>query len=160
MDITPTAIGRASLGDQAATCVELCKRWLQKCPDDITVIHEYASILYKMARYDEAIRIYSDAMVRFDDERWAFHNQLGHLFAYRGDLREAERSYQYAIDEDPEADRSYILVAEVRARQGARRSLPPFSGDWASCQAGMATARRGAWHCGPAGDERRTGLRV
>ena len=121
MNFNVTTIRSAYSGDQAASCVVLCERWLQDHPDDLGVICDYASMLYQMARYDDAVRIYNNAIQRFEDERWALHNQLGHLFQYRGDLSEAERCYQKAIDEDPEEDISYIFVSEVRARQGRLR---------------------------------------
>ena len=104
--------------DQAATCVLLCRQWLLDHPNDLFVIHDYATMLYKMTRYDEAIAVYDDALKRFPDGRWGIYNQLGNLHRYRGALAEAEKAYQKAIDTDPVEAASYIFLGGVQARQG------------------------------------------
>lgn len=117
-DKTPGMIRRASGNDQAATTVLLAARWLQAHPDDLPVIHAYAEMLYLMTRYEEAIRVYLDAIERFEDQRWGLYNRLGQLHRYRGDFAEAERWYQKAIDEDPDEAGSYVFLGAVQARQG------------------------------------------
>jgi tetratricopeptide (TPR) repeat protein len=115
---TSGMIRMAYRNDQAATTVLLASRWLQAHPGDLGVIYDYAEMLYKMTRYEEAIRIYLDAIERFDDERWGLYNQLGHLHRYRGDFAVAELWYQKAIDEDPDEVASYVFLGAVQARQG------------------------------------------
>lgn len=112
------AIREAYDNDQAATCVLLCERWLRKNPDDLWVIHDYATMLYKMTRFDEAIAVYNDALARFPEDRWGIYNQLGHLHRYRGSFLDAENAYQQAIDADPDEAASYIFLGAVQARQG------------------------------------------
>ena len=45
-----------------------------------------AESLYQMARYEESLQIYNEAIVRFPDDRWGIYNQIGHLYRYRGEL--------------------------------------------------------------------------
>jgi tetratricopeptide (TPR) repeat protein len=117
-DETYEMIGVAFGNDQAATTVLLASRWLQAHPDDLWVIHKYAEMLYKMTRYEEAIRVYLDAIDRFEDGRWGLYNQLGHLHLYRGDFAVAELWYKKAVDEDPDEVASYVFLGAVQARQG------------------------------------------
>ncbi|QEL14570.1 tetratricopeptide repeat protein [Limnoglobus roseus] len=112
------AIRLAMHKDQAATTVALASRWLQTHPDDLTVIYDYAEMLYHMARYDEAIRVYRDAIDRFPTKRWALYNQMGHLHRYRGELAISEQWYQKAIAEDTDEAASFIFQGAVQARQG------------------------------------------
>jgi tetratricopeptide (TPR) repeat protein len=120
-DQAPSMIHVACRNNQAATAVLLASRWLQAHPDDLGVIHDYAEMLYHMARYDEAIRVYLDAIERFEDERWGLYNQMGHLYRYRGDLAVAELWYRKAIDEEPGEAASYIFLGAAQARQGKLR---------------------------------------
>jgi tetratricopeptide (TPR) repeat protein len=115
---TPGMIRAAHRNDMSATTVLLAARWLQTHPDDLDVIHDYAEMLYKMTRYEEAIRVYLDALARFPDDRWGLFNQLGHLYRYRGDFAVAEWWYQKAVDEDPDEVASYVFLGAVQARQG------------------------------------------
>ena len=104
--------------DYAATTVLLAERWLRDHPDDLGVIYDYAMMLYQMARYDEAIRVYMDAIERFPDDRWGLYNGLGNLYRYRGDFSVAELWYQKAVDENPDEATSYVFLGAVQARQG------------------------------------------
>ncbi len=115
---TEEMISLAFRNDQAATTVVLASRWLETHPDDLWVIHKYAEMLYKMTRYEEAIRVYLDAIEQFEEWRWGIYNQLGHLYRYRGDLKIAEEWYQKAIDEDPDEGASYVFLGACQARQG------------------------------------------
>jgi tetratricopeptide (TPR) repeat protein len=103
---------------QAATTVLLAERWLRTHPDDLGIIHDYAEMLYKMTRYEEAVRVYVDAIERFPDGRWGLYNKLGDLYRYRGDFALAEQWYQKAVEERPEEVASYVFVGAVQARQG------------------------------------------
>jgi len=116
--ITPKHIREAYNNNQAATCVLLCEHWLRDHPDDLAVIHEYATMLYEMTRFDEAIAVYNDALERFPEDRWGIYNQLGHLHQYRGAMIDAECAYQEAINDNPEEATSYIFLGAVQARQG------------------------------------------
>jgi tetratricopeptide (TPR) repeat protein len=117
-DETREMIRVAYSNDQAATTVLLASRWLQAHPNDLGAIHSYAEMLYQMTRYEEAIRVYLDAIERFEDGRWGLYNQLGHLHRYRGDFAVAELWYQKAVDEDPDEVASYVFLGAVQARQG------------------------------------------
>jgi tetratricopeptide (TPR) repeat protein len=117
-DQTRGMIRVAYRNDQAATTVLLASRWLQAHPADLGVIHDYATMLYQMTRYEEAIRVYLDAIERFEDGRWGLYNQMGHLHRYRGDFAVAELWYQKAVDEDPGEVASYVFLGAVQARQG------------------------------------------
>jgi tetratricopeptide (TPR) repeat protein len=112
------AIAHAVQNNQAATCVYLAERWLREHPDDLWVTHTYAEILYKMTRYDEAIRVYTDAIERFGSHRWSIYLALGDLFRYRGNFSEAEHWYRKAVEEDSKNATSLILLGSVQARQG------------------------------------------
>ncbi len=111
-------IQQAYRNDQAATCVLLAEQWLRDNPDDLWVIFKYASMLYQMTRYAEAIRVLEDAIEQFPDHRWGLFNTLGGLHRYRGDFPEAEKWFQRAIDEDPDEATSYIFLGAVQALQG------------------------------------------
>jgi tetratricopeptide (TPR) repeat protein len=113
-----TKLKDAYRNDHAATCVMLAQQWLQAHPDDLPVIHNYAEMLYKLTRYEEAIRIYHEAIERFANDRYHLFLQLGQLYRYRGDFAEAEAWYQKAIYEDIEEATGYIFLGCVQARQG------------------------------------------
>ena len=104
--------------DQAATVITLAPLWLEKNPDDVLVIYNYAEMLYKMTRFDEAQRLLLDAIDRFEEARWTFYSQLGSLFRYRGNLPSAEQWYQKAIEERPDDAGGYVFKGAVQARQG------------------------------------------
>ena len=117
-DKTHGMIRMAYRNDQAATTVLLASRWLKAHPDDLGVIHDYAEMLYKMTRYEEAIRVCLDAIERFEDDRWGLYIKMGQLHRYRGDFAVAELWYQKAVDEDPDQVGSYVFLGAVQARQG------------------------------------------
>jgi tetratricopeptide (TPR) repeat protein len=118
VEVTRDAIRSASLNGDAATCVFLAGRWLRDHPDDLDVIHDFATMLYKLMRYDEAMRVYLDAIERFPDSRWGLYNQVGRLHDFRGDYSIAELWYRKAIAEDPDESASYIFLGATQAQQG------------------------------------------
>ena len=81
---------------------------------------DYGEMLYKLTRYEDAIRVYEDALSRVADEdaRWAIYNQLGHLYQYWGRPADAEPWFRKAIEADPEVTTSYIFLGACQARQG------------------------------------------
>lgn len=96
--VTDKAIGmiaRAFEKEQAATTTLLAARFLAENPDNdsIEVIDNYGEMLYQMMRYDEAIRVYLEAIERFPDSRWQLFNQMGNLHYHRGDFPTAELWY-------------------------------------------------------------------
>jgi tetratricopeptide (TPR) repeat protein len=130
------AIAHASQNDHAATCVFLAERWLRDHPDDLWVIHKYAEMLYLMTRYDEAVRVYTDAIEKFGDHRWGIYNQLGHLFRYRGDFPQAEHWYRKAAEEDPDEASSLIFLGSTQARQGNLKAAEVSHRKATTCSAG------------------------
>ncbi len=118
--VTREMIRDAHRNDRAATTVLLAPRWLRDHPDDLTILFDYAEMLYQMTRYEEAVRVYEDALQRFEDAsvHWAIFNQLGHLYQYQGNFAEAERWFQKAIEIDPDEATSYIFLGAAQAREG------------------------------------------
>lgn len=114
------AIRSAYKNNDAATCVLLTERWLRDYPDDLNVTHFHAEMLCKLMRYDEAIRIYLDAIERFtdSDDLWGLYNQVGRLYDHRGDHATGECWYQKAIREDPDESWSYVSLGLSQALQG------------------------------------------
>jgi tetratricopeptide (TPR) repeat protein len=137
LKITQEAVRVAFQKDYAATCVLVAARWLRNHPDDLYVIHTYAEMLYKMARYEQAIFVYLDAIERFKDERWALYNQMGNLYRYRGDFASAEPWYQKAIDEDVDEAASYIFLGGVQARQGKLKEAEETHRKATQCSEGL-----------------------
>jgi tetratricopeptide (TPR) repeat protein len=117
---TKSLIHTADRNNQAATVILLAKRWLQTNPDDFSILLTYAENLYMMTRYEEAIRIYKEALARFpaEGERWVICNQLGRMYQYWGRPAEAEPWFRQAIDEDPEEIGAYVFLGACQARQG------------------------------------------
>jgi Tfp pilus assembly protein PilF len=118
MIVTQDDIADACRKFHAATCVVLAERWLQDHPHDLWAMHKHAEMLYKMTRYDEAIRVYTQAIERFPDEKWGIYNQLGHLFRYRGEFPEAEKWYRLATELNLDDATSLIFLGSIQARQG------------------------------------------
>ncbi len=112
------AITYASRNDQAATFVYLAERWLRDHPNDVWVTLEYAEMLYKLTRYDEAIGVYTAAIDRFQDHRWLIYNKLGQLYRDRGSFSDSEHWHRKATEEDPNDAGSFIFLGAVQARQG------------------------------------------
>ena len=131
------ALRSAKRNYHAASCVLLAERYLQDHPDHLWTIHIYAEMLYKMARYEEAIRIYIDAIERFEDDRWGLYNQMGHLYRYRGDFAGAELWYQKAIDEDDDEAASYIFLGGAQARQGKLKEAEETHRKATQCSEGL-----------------------
>ncbi len=136
-DKTYAMIELAFRNDQAATTVLLAPRWLKAHPDDIWVTFKYAELLYQMTHYDEAIRVYLDAIDRFEDHRWGLYNQMGHLHRYRGDYAAAELWYQKAIDENLDDAGSYIFLGAVQSRQGKLTHAEASHRRATQCQYGL-----------------------
>lgn len=113
-------INTAAENGQASTCLILCERWLKDHPTDRAVMSEYATMLYKLTRYDHAIDVYQRmiSLVDADDDLGCEFNQLGHLCDYRGDYVEAAQWYQQAIDENPESERSWTFLSGALAKMG------------------------------------------
>ena len=116
--MTREQIEEAVRKDHAATTILLAARYLKAHPDDLWITFKYAEMLYLMTRYAEAIRVYEDALERFEDHRWAIFNQLGRLYRYWGRLPEAESWFRKAIEADPEDVASYVFLGACQARQG------------------------------------------
>ncbi len=102
----------------AATCLVRAERWLKDHSDDLWITSIYASTLYEMARYDDAIRVYTEALNRFPGASWGIYNRIGQLHRYRGSMSDAEIAFQQAIDVNPDDASSYIFLGAVQARQG------------------------------------------
>ena len=96
-----------------------------------------AESLYQMARYEESLQIYNEAIVRFPDDRWGIYNQIGHLYRYRGELDQAALWYEKAIEEDPDEASSYIFLGASKALQGKLIEAEAIQRKAASCGNGM-----------------------
>lgn len=102
----------------AASCVLLATDWLRNHPDDLWVITCCAEMLYKMARYEEAVGLYTDTISRFPEHRSVIYSELGHLSRYQGDFAQARVWYQRAIDANPDEAGYQIFLGAVYARIG------------------------------------------
>lgn len=137
MDNIRDEIRSAYLSDRVSTCEALAKIWLANNPDDIWVVHMLAEALYQMARYDESLKLYHEALIRFPDRRWGIYNQLGHLYRYRGELDQAAVWYKKAIDDDPDEASSYIFLGAVKARQGKLTEAEEIHRQATTCKEGL-----------------------
>ena len=119
MEVTRDMVEEAFRNDYAATTVLLAPRWLLGHPNDIGIILDYAEMLYKMTRYQDAIRVYEDALSKTDqDARWAIFNQLGRMYQYWGHPREAEAWFRKAIEIESDELASYVFLGACQTRQG------------------------------------------
>ena len=141
---TGEALRSAFQKDHAASGVLLAERWLRDHPDDLKAIHYYAELLYRLTRYEEAIRAYLDAIDRFEDARWGLYNQMGHLYCHRGDFALAEQWYEKAIAEDPDEAHGYIFLGNAQARQGKLKEAEETHGKATECTEGWIDL---AYHC-------------
>ena len=88
--------------DHAATTVALARRWLEDDPQDWQVWGWYGTMLYQMARYDEAVAALEKKIEHIPPQGLVYaYCRMGHLYRYRGDYPQAETWYQKAIDYDP-----------------------------------------------------------
>lgn len=107
--------------DHAATTVLLASRWLQTHPDDFRVMLDYASMLYQMTRYEDAVRVYQTALGQMagdDRNRWIVFSKIGEAHRYWGRLAEAETWFRKAIEAAPEEVSNYVMLGACQARQG------------------------------------------
>jgi tetratricopeptide (TPR) repeat protein len=121
LDVTRNLIEVAFREGHAATTVLLAARWLQRHPEDLGIMLDYAEMLYRMTRYEEAIRVYEHALETLDVDgngRWAIFNQLGRMYQYWGRLSDAEPWFRKAIEIEPNELASYIFLGACQARQG------------------------------------------
>jgi tetratricopeptide (TPR) repeat protein len=71
--VTREMVEDAFRNGRAATTVLLAAHWLRDHPNDLGIALDYAEMLYKMTRYEDAIRAYEEALTRIDDDRrWAY----------------------------------------------------------------------------------------
>ena len=116
MELMRKLIEEAFRRGHAATTVLLAARWLQAHPDDLGIILDYAEMLYRMTRYEEAIRVYENAIEILGvtgNGRWAIFNQLGRMYQYWGRPAQAEPWFRKAIDIEPNDDPRAISPRKV-----------------------------------------------
>ncbi|MDZ7618498.1 MAG: tetratricopeptide repeat protein [Patescibacteria group bacterium] len=121
MELTRELVQVAYDNDHAATTVLLASRWLQSHPDDLGVTLKYASMLYGMTRYEDAIRVYQTALGQMTEDhhkRWCVLVGIGLAYRYWGRLADAETWFRQAIDADPTVVTSYVMLGACQARQG------------------------------------------
>lgn len=119
MDVTREMVVEAFRNRHAATTVLLAPLWLQDHPRDLGVVLDYAEMLYAMTRYEEAIRVYQNALDTIEgDGHWAIFNQLGRMCQYWGRPAGAEPWFRKAIDLEPDELASYVFLGACQARQG------------------------------------------
>ena len=70
-EVTREMVRTASRNDQAATTVLLAARWLESHPDDLGILLDYAEMLFQMTRYEDAIRLYLNALEKAEGNRRA-----------------------------------------------------------------------------------------
>ncbi len=136
MDSIREDIQNANRRDDVATCEALSRIWLAKNPDDVWVVHMLAESLYRMARYEESLQLYNEALVRFPDHRWGIYIQIGHLYRYRGELDQAACWYEKAVEDDPDEASSYIFLGTIKARQGKLAEAEQIHRKATSCSDG------------------------
>ena len=113
------AVFQALQKQHAASAVILAGRWLQKHPFDFSIAHAYAEMMYKLTRYDEATRIYLNALDHIADQRkWFVFVALGEMNRYRGQFPDSEEWFRKASLEMPENAAGYIFLGAIQARQG------------------------------------------
>lgn len=119
MQVTRELIEVAFRNDHAATTVLLARRWLRAHPDDLRITLNYAEMLYRMTRYEEAICVYENALEYLEEgARWAIFNQLGRMYQYWGRPAQAESWFLKAIEIEPDELASHIFLGACQARQG------------------------------------------
>jgi tetratricopeptide (TPR) repeat protein len=120
MKITRELIIVAKQKDHPATTALLASEYLKANQGDIEVLLDYAEVLYKMTRYEDAIRIYKDAisLLSAESNGWSIYNQLGRMYQYWGRPNEAEPWFRKAIEAEPDELASYIFLGACLARQG------------------------------------------
>ena len=87
-------------------------------PEDIDARMQMAGHLKRMCRYDEALEAY-ETILELDPERKTAYNQLGYLYAERGDFRTGleyiDKYQQFAADEpNPYDSRGEVLMMAGR----------------------------------------------
>jgi tetratricopeptide (TPR) repeat protein len=120
MEITRELILVAKQKDHPATTVLLASEYLKANRGDMEVLLDYAEMLYKMTRYEDAIQIYMDAISLLDEgsNGWSIFIQLGRMYQYWGRPNEAEPWFRKAIEAEPDELASYIFLGACLARQG------------------------------------------
>jgi protein O-GlcNAc transferase len=121
LELTRELVQVAYDKDHAASTVLLASRWLRSHPEDLGVTLNYASMLYQMTRYEDAIRAYETALgqiAKDDPKRWSVLAGIGSTYRYWGRLADAESWFRKAIDADPTQVAAYAMLGACQARQG------------------------------------------
>jgi tetratricopeptide (TPR) repeat protein len=119
VEVTREMVKEAFCNGHAATTVLLASCWLRDHPGDIGILLDYAEMLYQITRYEDAIRVYEDALSRVgEDGRWAIFNQLGRMYRYWGRYGDAEPWFRKAIEIEPDELAGYVFLGACQARQG------------------------------------------
>lgn len=91
---------------------------LELVPDHPVACNQYGMLLRKNGRFDEARKIYEQALVRFPDY-YPLHRNLGILYEfYLNDLPAALGHYEIYSQAMQEDDKVKLWIADLRARIG------------------------------------------
>jgi len=94
------------------------KTALELVPDHPVACNQYGMLLRKTGRFDEARKIYEQALMRFPDY-YPLHRNLGILYEfYLNDLSAALGHYEIYSQAMQEDDKVKLWIADLRARIG------------------------------------------
>jgi tetratricopeptide (TPR) repeat protein len=97
----------ADRGEQLLYALELIEQALKLSPGNGAYIDSYAWVQYKLGNYDVALAELKRAVALLDNDA-VIHEHIGDVYKAIGNLGEAERSYQRALEIDPES----IIIEE------------------------------------------------
>ena len=83
------------------------------CPTDPLVYNEVGVVLYKQARYEEAVRYFLQAHESSKMANATFLTNLGHAYRKIDDLENARRCYRKAIGLEPREGSIYTSLGLI-----------------------------------------------
>jgi tetratricopeptide (TPR) repeat protein len=102
-----------------ALAIELSRKYLLKYPDDDVALLYFGMSLQSIARYEEARKVFEDAMCLFPDSKlYLVYRQVGLLYQDRCNLSEAELWFKRAIENCPHVAGNYIYLGAMLAKNG------------------------------------------
>lgn len=131
-----------------ATTVKLADEYLQVQPGSIKAMVDKGHALVKLARYDDALVVFNNAIEHLkDDNPDAIYGEIGNLYRDRGDFDSAADYYRKQIDGDGDDATGHLFLGTLQFQTGDLESAEATLRIGLKCETGCEEELRYALGC-------------